>query len=141
MAKITSGHSGPLNMRATFTLNGVHRGDASILVDLMRSDETIDRQTREAIANALERTKGIRLEFHRGNDAPFTAHAETQLRYQEIADRVFELMALPGAVEKNVKADVAKEFAVSPRTVETALERRRRNPNFRISKSGGRSGT
>jgi hypothetical protein len=131
--KITAGHSGPLNARVAFTLNGVQRGDGSELIDLMRSDEPIDRQTREAIADALERREGVRLEFHRGNDAPAVEHWETELHYQDIADAVYALVSKPGGVEKNAKIDVAKQFGVSRRTVDTAL-RRRRHALYRISR-------
>lgn len=130
--KITGGHSGPFNMRASFTLNGVHKGSANDLVELMRSSEPIDPQTREAIADALERKSGVRLEFHRGNEAPLTDHFETELKYQQIADSVAARMRAGGAVEKNAKADAAKEFGVSLRTVATALRRRRR-ARYRIS--------
>ena len=134
--KLTGNHSGPLNMRAAFTLNGVHQGDPSDLVRLLRSNESIDRQTRDAIADALERESGIRLEFHRGNEAPFLTRMDTELRYQHIADAVIDMLKKPGAIEKNVKKDVAKQFGVSQRTLETALRRLRRAV-FRISKTEG----
>lgn len=131
--KLTGSHSGPLNMRVAFTLNGVHRGDgAAELIELMRSSETIDRQTREAIANALERRSGVRLEFHKSNEAPFLEDLETELKYQEIADSVAALLKA-GAVPKNAKRDVAEKFGVSLRTVSTAL-RRRRGSIFRVEK-------
>lgn len=131
--KITGNHSGPLNMRAAFVLNGVWKGDASALIDLMRSNETIDPQTREAIAEAFERKSGLRLELHKGNEAPLAARLPTELRYQEIADAFQEQLAEPGAVEKNVKADVAKQFGVSVRTVGTALLHRK-GAAYRLSR-------
>lgn len=132
MAKVTGSHSGPLNMRAAFVLNGVHAGDASALIELMRSSEPIDRQTRDAIADALERRKGVRLELRRGNEAALTRRFETMLQYQNIADNVAARIAA-GEVEKNAKIDAAKQFGVSARTVSTAL-RWQQNASYRISR-------
>lgn len=124
MVKITR-HSDELNGRATFILNGIHAGDARALIALFRSDVPIDRATRDAIADALERKSGVRLELKRGNEAPLTSHFETELNYQEMRDSFDARMKQPGAVEKNVKKDVAAEFKVSARTVATALGRPR----------------
>jgi hypothetical protein len=120
-------------MRAAFVLNGVRKGNKTALIDLMRSDETIDRETRLAIAEALERRKGVRLEFHRGNEAPFMQRAKTEFLYQQIADSVAARMTQPGAVEKNAKKDAAAEFKVSLRTIATALRWQSRSV-YRISK-------
>jgi hypothetical protein len=119
-------------MRAAFTLNGVWQGDETALIELMRSDEPIDRETRVAIADALERRKGIRLELHRGNTAPLLKRAETEFLYQKIADSVAARIA-SGTAEKRAKGEAAAEFEVSLRTVATALKWKRRTP-YRIDK-------
>jgi hypothetical protein len=92
----------------------------------MRSNEPIDRQTRDAIADALERTEGVRLELKKGNEASWTKRAETRLRWQGIADDFKARLREPDAIEKNIRTDVAKDWKVSVRTVDDALAWARR---------------
>jgi hypothetical protein len=120
-------------MRAAFVLNGVAKGDKSALIELMRSDEEIDRETRLAIADAFERRKGIRLELHPGLQAPLLTRTGTEFLYQQIADSVAARMEA-GAAEKKAKGETAAEFQVSLRTVATALKWKRKTP-YRIDKT------
>ena len=112
--------AGPLNIRAVFILDGVDTGNGAALIRLMRSNEPIEKATRDAIADALERRRGTRLEFHRGNEATKIQRGVTEMRYQSIADCV-DRFASEGQAAKNAKKDVAQLFGVSLRTVATAL--------------------
>lgn len=94
MAKFTR-HSTLLNMRATYMLNSIHPIDKAALVDLLRSTDDIDRFTRDAIADALERQSGVRLELTQGRGTPasYTSRLATLHEYQEIAADVAQAKA------------------------------------------------
>ena len=123
--KITR-HADPLNMRASFVLNGIHDGDKQVLVDLFSSDLEIDRQTRDALVEALKRRDGIRLELVRANGRPasFTARLRTMHEYQEIADEVAALMKA-GDVPKAAKSKVMERRGIGEAKLKKALRYRR----------------
>jgi len=131
-------------MRAAFTLNGVHEGDATDLIRLLRSDEAIDRQTREAMADALEKKEGIRLEFHGGYEAPLVSHLETFEHRQKVDDEFqrltaeFEADGVPKREHKQraYAAIIRSGLANSDRAIDMARNqgKRARKTGLRITK-------
>jgi hypothetical protein len=109
------------------------------LIELFRSDTEIDRETRNAIADAIERDTGLRLDLVRADSKPTSGSRRMRLQheYQEIADEVLALIRegdrlraagepVPKQLEeKNAKDDVAKRRRISPRKVAAALRYRR----------------
>lgn len=96
------------------------------LVELFRSDAEIYRETRTAIADALERDTGLRLELVKPDGRPTAGIRQLKLQaeYQEIADDVLARIEA-GEIEKNAKADVARDRGISARKVADALRYRR----------------
>lgn len=136
--KLTMQHSGPLNMRAAHMLNGVHPGrkqtGKQILAALFRSDEPIDRQTRDAVADALERERGLRLELvldkgwqtrNRAMTDELALLYEYQTIAEEVAARAAEIAVekglAPSRCMKPAKVDVAAARNISADKVKDAL--------------------
>jgi hypothetical protein len=135
-SKITN-HSDLENYLVANMLNGWESSEQGKkwLIELFRSNVVIDRQTRDAIANALERDEGLRLKLVRGDQRPTAGTAKLRLQHelQEIADDVTARIAA-GEVPKNAKADVARERGIGLTKVKDALAYRKANPNSEISK-------
>ena len=132
MIKITS-HTDALNMRASFTLNGVEDYGVDSLIELFRSNVPIDRNTRDAIADALARKKGRRLDLIKAKpNRPLVARISTLYEYQQIADAVAKHVA-SGDRPKAAKSKVMEERRISLDKVKKAL-RHRKHTAFRISR-------
>lgn len=117
-------------MRAAFLLNNVLGGGGKqVLIDLFRSNVELDRETRDAIADALEREDGIRLELVMGAGRPafYTDRLKTWHEYQEIADEVAALIA-SGDVPKAAKSKVMERRGIGEAKLKKALAYRRRSP-------------
>lgn len=138
--KITCNHSDELNMRAAFMLNGVHPPDEQSLIALFRSDVPLDRATRDAIADALQRKRGLRLKLVRSKGFPNKPALVDELKgiaeYQEIAAEVeaeaCRVAARLGAAtptrghRKEAKQTVAERRKISLAKVKDALGEARR---------------
>jgi hypothetical protein len=134
MIRITT-HSDPLNMRASFTLNGVEDYGKDALIELFRSNAPFDRNTRDAFADALARKKGRRLELIKDKpNRPLVARLSTWYEYQQIADEVAEYIA-GGDPAKAAKSKVMERRRISLDKVKVALRYRRKHPGFRISRA------
>jgi hypothetical protein len=136
--KITCNHSDELNMRAAFMLNGVHPPDEQSLIALFRSDVPLDRATRDAIADALQRKRGLRLKLVRAkgfqNKPALVDELKTIAEYQEIAIEV-EAEAKSEAARRGIPAKrclkhakdaIAARRGISPAKVKDALSEARR---------------
>lgn len=145
--KITAGHSDELNMRAAYLLNGVHPGNEQALIDLFRSDVALDRSTRDAIADALERKTGLRLRLVREkgfqNKPSLIDELKLIAEYQEIAADVQAEANSEGSRRgidpkrcvKHAKDIVAERRQISLAKVKVALREAYRTRAVRITKT------
>jgi hypothetical protein len=134
---------GPLCADVHRLLNGLYSGSkseiATAIVELLRSNELIDRHTREAIANAVERdiearenTTRLRVMLPTGSAPTITDEYEKFFDLQEISDEFARLRTTMtrqqaiGAIEDSGRAKRTK--------IEEALAYSKR-ARFRLSRS------
>jgi hypothetical protein len=134
---------GPLCANVHRLLNGVYAGSkieiAAAIIELLRSNELIDRHTREAIANAVERdiesrenTTRLRVMLPTGGTPTLADEFEKCLDLQEIADEFARLRKTMtrqqaiGAIEDSKRAKRTK--------IEEALAYSKR-ARFRLSRA------
>ena len=123
-------------------LNGIYSGTneeiATATIELLRSDETLDRHTRAAIADALERdlegrrdTLRMRMVRPDGGSATMFDEFDRNYELQEIADEVKRLRS-QGLTRQQAIGEIIDSGRAKRTKIEQAL-RYAKHTHFRLS--------